>query len=60
MVKVNPNLAYNYDHTVLITHYKYVHNALKMDALSKVFPFIPLKIFYSFKFNVKIKVLLEK
>lgn len=32
MDKVNPNLAYNYDDTA--PYYKYVHNALEMDALS--------------------------
>ncbi len=29
-------LACNYDYTALQVHYKYVHNSLQMDALSKV------------------------
>ncbi len=45
IVRVNPNLAYNYDYTAhrcILTHCKYVHNALQMDALSEVLPNLQL------------------
>ncbi len=39
-VRVKPHLAYNYDYTALYAHYKYVHNALWMDAFGEVFFFL--------------------